>query len=205
MIKQNGNFLFSAFILLLLVLFFDSLNSTIRFSKIEKQNVDLHNNPQAEIQAHMKLFRAQRNLYITGFSLFMLIVLRRLVTLISLQATLEASHEAALKQAKGAAEQAQKFMDENDELRKGNRTQATSDTELEDEKKDMTIQLNKLREELKESEMKYEKSSRDLSALKSQSEGLHKEYDRLLDEHNKLEKKLSIAGGADGTDSKKDD
>ena len=34
--------------------------------------VDLHNNPQAEIMAQMKLFRAQRNLYISGFSLFLL-------------------------------------------------------------------------------------------------------------------------------------
>ena len=44
-------------------------------------------------------------------------VLRRLATLISTLATLEASHEAICKQAKGASEQAKKLMDENEKLR----------------------------------------------------------------------------------------
>jgi len=43
-------------------------------------------------------------------------VLRRLVMLISRQATLDASHAAALKQAKGASETAKKLMDENEQL-----------------------------------------------------------------------------------------
>ena len=63
---------------------------------------------------HMKLFRAQRNLYITGFSLFMIVVLRRLIMLISAQAQLEASNEAAMKQAKGASDQARKLLAENE-------------------------------------------------------------------------------------------
>ena len=34
--------------------------------------VYLNNNPQAEIMAQRELFRAQHNLYISGFSLFLL-------------------------------------------------------------------------------------------------------------------------------------
>lgn len=196
LVKQFGNFFFSAFVLLLFVLFVDSVFNTYRFSKIDTRNVDLRNNPQAEIQAHMKLFRAQRNLYITGFSLFMLIVLRRLVTLISAQATLEASHEAITKQAKGASEQAKKLMDENESLRKGKRAQ-TSDSEESESANDngkLLKQIEDLKEDLKSSEERYEKSEKGLSAMKAQAEGLHKEYDRLLEEHSILEKKLSIAG-----------
>ena len=44
-------------------------------------------------------------------------LLRRLVTLISKLAVLEASHEAVVKQAKGATEQCRKLLDENDELK----------------------------------------------------------------------------------------
>ena len=53
--------------------FLDSIRESRKYSKMESTaQVDLHNNPQAEIMAQMKLFRAQRNLYISGFSLFLL-------------------------------------------------------------------------------------------------------------------------------------
>ena len=52
--------------------FADSIKETRKYSKIEATPTDLQNNPQAEMLAHMKLFRAQRNLYISGFSLFLL-------------------------------------------------------------------------------------------------------------------------------------
>jgi len=206
LVKQYGNFLFMSFVLLLFVLFADSLFSTYRFSKIDTKTIDLHNNPQAEIQAHMKLFRAQRNLYITGFSLFMLVIIRRLVMLISKQATLEASHEAVIKQAKGASEQCKKLMDENDTLRKDKRVQATSDTDMEEIKEELEKKIDELKEELKMVNAKSEKTEKFFEAMKSQSEGLHREYDRLLEEHNKLEKQLSIAGGGDDchAESKKD-
>ena len=52
--------------------FADSIRETRKYSKIETTPTDLQNNPQAEMLAHMKLFRAQCNLYISGFSLFLL-------------------------------------------------------------------------------------------------------------------------------------
>ena len=52
--------------------FADSIRETRKYSKIETTPTDLQHNPQAEMLAHMKLFRAQRNLYISGFSLFLL-------------------------------------------------------------------------------------------------------------------------------------
>lgn len=190
LIKQYGNFLFNAFVLLMLVLFAESIHSTYKFSNV-KFNLDLRNNPQAEIQAHMKLFRAQRNLYITGFSLFMLILLRRLVTLISRQATLEASHEAALKQAKGASEQAKKLLDENEKLTKGKRKESSED---EDEKEKLKIEVSELKSELKDKEEKLASAEKNLHAMKQQSEGLYKEYDRLAEERNKMEKKTQYFG-----------
>ena len=54
-------------------------------------------------QMHMRLFRAQRNFYISGFALFLCLVIRRLVALISTGATLEAEKEAAMKQATSAS------------------------------------------------------------------------------------------------------
>lgn len=55
------------------------------------------------------------------FSLFVVnncSLLRRLVTVISQQATLLASNEAFKKQAESASEAAKKYMEENDQLKK---------------------------------------------------------------------------------------
>lgn len=211
LVKQYGNFLFSAFVLLMFVLFVDSVHKTWKYSDIDMA-LDLRNNPQAEVQAHMKLFRAQRNLYITGFSLFMLVVLRRMITLISRQATLEASHTAAVKQAQGAAAQAKKLMEENEQLTKGKRQQAASDATMEeDEKATLESTVIDLKYELREKDEKLKKTEKDLQAMKTQAEGLHKEYDRLSDERNQMEKKLRIMGdtgnnqGVEDISAKKDD
>ena len=147
------------------------------------------------MQAQMKLFRAERNTYITGFSLFMLLLLRRLMTLISKQAHLEAINKAIESQAKGASEQAKKLLSENEELSKGSGGKVTqSSEESETEKKELLGKIEDLKGKLNTSTEKLEKAEKDLGAMKMQSEGLHREYDRILDEHNRLEKKLSILG-----------
>jgi len=205
LIKQYGNFIFNSFVFFMLILFIESMHKVYKFSTI-KFDVNLTNNPQAEVQAHMKLFRAQRNLYITGFALFMLLVLRRLVLLISRQATLEASHAATLKQALGASEQSKKLLDENEKLTKGNRKETNAENE---QKEDMESHIEILKKELKDSKNKLEKAEKDLDVMKSQSENLTKEYNRMADERNSMEKKLRILGetaaGVDNEDTKKDD
>ena len=54
-------------------IFLDSIRQTIKYNKlVSTSSGDLRNNPQAEVKAKMNLFHAQRNLYISGFSLFLL-------------------------------------------------------------------------------------------------------------------------------------
>lgn len=79
---------------------------------------------QLELQHSMRLFRAQRNFYISGFSIFLTLVIRRLVILISAQAQLLAQSEASMRQAQSASTAArsllsqQKTNDEKDEKAK---------------------------------------------------------------------------------------
>jgi len=47
-------------------------------------------NLDAELNRTRNVFRAQRNYYITGFALFLMMVIHRLVVMIDTQATLEA-------------------------------------------------------------------------------------------------------------------
>lgn len=79
---------------------------------------------QLELQHSMRLFRAQRNFYISGFSIFLTLVIRRLVILISAQAQLLAQSEASMRQAQSATTAArsllsqQKTNDDKDEKAK---------------------------------------------------------------------------------------
>merc|ERR1712226_1467047 len=73
-----------------------------------------------QMQTHMRLFRAQRNFYISGFALFLCLVIRRMVSLLSRNACLDLEKEAAMKQAQSASRAAETLMkgsDGDDELK----------------------------------------------------------------------------------------
>uniref|UniRef100_A0A8C9H6K8 B-cell receptor-associated protein n=1 Tax=Piliocolobus tephrosceles TaxID=591936 RepID=A0A8C9H6K8_9PRIM len=81
-------------------------------------------------------------------------LLRRLVTLISQQATLLASNEAFKKQAESASEAAKKYMEENDQLKKGAAVDGgkldvgNAEVKLEEENRSLKADLQKLNDEL---------------------------------------------------------
>ncbi|MBN3272282.1 BAP31 protein, partial [Polyodon spathula] len=114
MVMAYGNTYFVVLIVILVFLLMDACREVRKYSVTEK--VDLTNNPVAVEHIHMKLFRAQRNLYIAGFALLLWFLLRRLITLLSQQATMVASNEAFRKQAEGASDAAKKYMEENQRL-----------------------------------------------------------------------------------------
>ena len=104
-----------------------------------------------------------------------------MVTLMINNAVLEVEREAAMKQAKSASMAAEALLD-------GASGAADSKAEKALQEKD---------EELK-------KALKNVESMKIQSENLAKEYDRLMEEKDKLERKVRILdGGADG-DKKSD-
>lgn len=129
------------------------------------------------LQHQLRLFRAQRNFYICGFSMFLSLVIRRLVTLISAQATLIANSEASMKQAQSATAAARTMMNS-----KGD------EKEDDEEKKALQQQVKLLKDELV-------KEQKDKEAMKSQSESLNREYDRLTAEYSKLQNKVEKTAG----------
>ncbi|ODM98038.1 B-cell receptor-associated protein 31 [Orchesella cincta] len=169
---------------LLALLFLDAIREMRKYSSEE---YDLNTNPKAEMQAHMKLFRAQRNFYISGFALLLSAIIRRLTTLLSAQAQLMAENEAALKQAANASKAASAIIDSQTSSGSGKKSGDDGDAA-------------KFQKEVKALKEELAASLRDKDVLKSQADNTNKEYDRLLKEHEKLQKKLSIAGG-----DKKDD
>jgi len=164
---------------LLCLLFLDAIREMRKYSSDE---YDLLENPKAEMQAHMKLFRAQRNFYIAGFALLLSAIIRRITTLLSIQASLMAENEAALKQAANASKAASAVIDQQAADSKSKKSGSS------DEVAKLQTQINTLKEDLAA-------SIRDKNALISQAENVNKEYDRLMKEHEKLQKKLAISGG----------
>lgn len=148
------------FLLCILVLFLlDSIREMRKYSNPELN--DAHQHLDHEMQANMRLFRAQRNFYISGIALFLSFVIKRFIALMTVQATLVAQSEASLKQAQSASQAARSMMAKGDD----NESEA----------------IKKLKKEL-------ESVKADRDAIKSQAESVTKEYDRLMTEHEKLQK-----------------
>jgi B-cell receptor-associated protein 31 len=166
---------------LLCLLFLDAIREMRKYSNEE---FDLNINPKAEMQAHMKLFRAQRNFYISGFALLLSLIIRRIATLLSNQGSLLAQNEAVMRQATSATDAAQKLLNEKS---KGGSGDSKKVQNSKDDVEALQTQINTLKDELK-----AVKTDRD--AVKSQAESVSKEYDRLMKEHEKLQKQVAIQG-----------
>jgi len=174
---------FYVLVAILILFFLDAIREMQKYSTEEQnQNKSGMSHLDAQMQMHMRLFRAQRNFYIAGFALFLCLVIKRLVSLISANAGLQAEKDAAMKQAESASRAAEAFM-------KGDAGAGADNKDVEE-----------LKEALAKAEKEATAAKKDRDSMKAQSESLTKEYDRLLAEKDKLERKVNIQGG-----DKKDD
>ncbi|KAG8296621.1 B-cell receptor-associated protein 31 [Homalodisca vitripennis] len=171
-----------AFILFVLVLFLcDAIREMRKYSSAEE--AEKHAHLDAEMQVNMRLFRAQRNFYISGFALFLSLVIRRLVSLISQQAVLLAQSEAAMKQAQSATTTARSLLSQ-----KGSGEVAQNSSNEAHDK-----EVTDLKEKIKALERDLSHEKKDKEAMISQSESIKKEYDRLLNEHRKIQEKVAAS------------
>ncbi|XP_013196421.1 B-cell receptor-associated protein 31 [Amyelois transitella] len=174
-VSNQATIYFMVLVGVLILCLLDAIREMQKYSSIEATD---HQHLDAEMQGNMRLFRAQRNFYISGFALFLLIVIRRMVQMISELATLLAQCEANFRQAQSATVAAKSLI---------------SQQGAGDEKAKKEVDELKSKIELLEKELIREK--KDKEAVKSQAESLNKEYDRLAEEHSKLQKKITVAGG----------
>lgn len=175
---------FYVLVAILILFFLDAIREMQKYSAEETQQKTVGmSHLDTQMQMHMRLFRAQRNFYIAGFALFLCLVIKRLVGLISANAGLQAEKDAAMKQAESASRAAEMFMKDA----KPDGIDASGDVA------DMKAELEKAKEEA-------EAAKKDMNSMKSQSESLAKEYDRLMEEKDKLQLKVNVMGG-----DKKDD
>ncbi|KAM3960396.1 B-cell receptor-associated protein 31-like [Aphomia sociella] len=75
------------------------LDAIREMRKYSHSNDSSHIHLTSEMKGNVKLFRAQRNFYITGFAIFLTFVIRRLVTMLIIQDELSIKAERIIKQA----------------------------------------------------------------------------------------------------------
>uniref|UniRef100_H2YK39 Endoplasmic reticulum transmembrane protein n=1 Tax=Ciona savignyi TaxID=51511 RepID=H2YK39_CIOSA len=184
-----GNLYFLVLISILCLLFADAVREVRKYSLPDAQSVNLSNNPNAQDHVLMMLFRAQRNLYISGFALFLWLVLRRLVLLVSNNATLEAQSEAFRKQAESASRTAQVrisifIMLSGAIAEKWPGVNNAGGDDGKENAKEIEELKTKLVEARKAAEANVE-------AMKAQALATNAEYDRLAAEHANLQNELT--------------
>ncbi|KFV62690.1 B-cell receptor-associated protein 29 [Dryobates pubescens] len=188
------NKMFLTIIVLLIVLFLDAIREVRKYSAVHvtERAINVNANAVDHIQ---NLYRSQRNLYLSGFSLFLWLVLRRTVTLLTQLAKGMASHAALETQVNDATEAAKKYMAENERLQEAFNEKGSSKTkelaEATDEK--LKKEVEHLKAELQKTSNALHKASNEVTAVKKQSEGLKKEYDNLMKEYKWLQDSLNEA------------
>lgn len=187
-LNQQAGIYFMVLLAVLVLFLLDAIREMRKYSNFEQGE---HTHLDAEMQGNMRLFRAQRNFYISGFALFLSLVIRRLVILISDQATLLAQSEAAMRQAQSASSAAKSLL-----AQRGAGEVAQNNTNEAHDK-----EVTTLKDDVKDLELKLAHEIKDKLALKNQAENLHKEYDRLTEEYSKLQKQITAEGG----DNKKEE
>uniref|UniRef100_A0A0N4ZN06 Endoplasmic reticulum transmembrane protein n=1 Tax=Parastrongyloides trichosuri TaxID=131310 RepID=A0A0N4ZN06_PARTI len=157
-------------IFVLSLLFLDAARECAKYSHSTLlDNSVLKGAADVDTAIHMRLFRSQRNLYISGFALLLFLVINRIIGLLVRSAQLQASAEAAMKQAESATHTAKTLMN-------------SEDGDNENVKK------------IEELEKELIKVKKDRDAMKDQAENLAKEYERVSDlvakyEDGKVDKK----------------
>ncbi|XP_058171406.1 B-cell receptor-associated protein 31 isoform X4 [Anopheles ziemanni] len=174
MLSRQAQTYFYLLLAVLVLFLLEAIREMRKYSSNDHTHTETHLN--VEMQHSMRLFRAQRNFYISGFAIFLSLVIRRLVSLISGQAMLLAQAEASMKQAQSATTAARTLMSQQ----KGDEKPTESKAE-------------ELKKKITELESELAKERKDKEAMKSQSESLNREYDRLTEEYSKLQKKITIS------------
>lgn len=189
------NKMFLTIIVLLIVLFFDAVREVRKYSSIHVNEKAVNVNTNAFDHIQLKLFRSQRNLYLSGFSLFLWLVLRRTVTLLTQLAKGMTSHAALEMQVNDATEAAKKYMAENERLQEALGEKGSSRKKESAEATDERLkkEVEHLKAELQKTSNALHKANNEVSTVKKQCGGLKRDYDHLMKEYERLQDSLNEA------------
>lgn len=176
------------------LLFLDSIRELRKYSGVEVKDLST---PHAEAHAHMKQFRSQRNFYIAGFALFLWFVIKRLINLLSDVAREMADSAAARKQAEGARRHLEGLATNDSSKLDPTVVPAPSpDTGRIIDPKEHDALVEQLKREAL-------KAREDIETLREQYDNSIRDYDKLNEEHRRLQDKLTVVSPSNETEKDK--
>ncbi|XP_074498053.1 B-cell receptor-associated protein 29 [Sebastes fasciatus] len=179
------NKVFITMIIILIVLFLDAVREVRKYSAKE-HGADVKLQPNMYDHLHMKLFRAQRNLYISGFAVFLWLVMKRVITMINRLAGAD-DYTSDLQKQINSANKFSKEQIEDNELLRQTLMQGKGDMATSEGMELLRKEVEKLKGEVKASGDALENSQSEADVMKKHMEGITREYDRLLKEHQELQ------------------
>lgn len=193
-VASNGSTIFYILASILGLFFVDAVRDVKKYDETV-EDTRTHTHDLAAInQALMYKFRAQRNLYISGFALFLWIVIKRLAGLLSDKARTKAEAAAAKSQAQSAARTAELLLDQNKEMEEKGKDSLEEETK--EKLKEMESKLAKAQKEAREAREELAQKTADCEAMKKQAASLAQEYDRVT---------AQLQNAENGAGDKKDD
>ncbi|XP_058459252.1 B-cell receptor-associated protein 31 isoform X1 [Malaya genurostris] len=185
MLSRQAHTYFYLLLFVLVLFLLEAIREMRKYSHTADPAEEHHLN--VGMQHSMRLFRAQRNFYISGFAIFLSLVIRRLVSLITTQAQLLAQSEASMKQAQSATAAARSLLSQQKkEEQDGDKPKPSAPI-------DDDANVDEMKKRIVELENELARERKDKEAMKSQSESLNREYDRLTEEYSKLQKRITIS------------
>ncbi|OWY92233.1 putative membrane protein [Phytophthora megakarya] len=153
----------------------------------------------------IRLLTAQRDMYITGFCLFLFLLLRLVYIALATNLRLEKSLGAMKKQAEGAAAGYKSLLAENETFKKQTEKlhELLGGEEGEEKKKKVDalarlVQENAdLEQKVKASADKLKMAENEVAAVTKQAEGQSSAFMKLMDEKNESDKQLETAKAQD--------
>ncbi|KAJ0174962.1 hypothetical protein K1T71_009103 [Dendrolimus kikuchii] len=156
MFKQHAEWYFYALLGVMCLLLIDAIREMRKYSHTpDSSYVHL----DTEMKGNIKLFRAQRNFYITGFAIFLSFVIRRLVSMLIIQDELGIKAEQIIKKAEDAVSHAKTTVLANtiqtEQVKRLDEFKTLLE-ERENELKEEKKKIRELEEEARKWRLKYE-------------------------------------------------
>ncbi|XP_057693071.1 B-cell receptor-associated protein 29-like isoform X2 [Corythoichthys intestinalis] len=188
-LSHYWNKCFFTIIMVLIVLFLDAAREVHKYSCPEPMQEDTVNSNLFD-HFYMRLFRAQRNVYITGFSLFQWLIMWRIIILLKKVALAIENNAGLQAQMENAAKAAEQHQEENRRLKQ---TLVDEEKVISEDILQLKLEVESLSSQLETAETAVRKSHAEVEAMKMQIKDLAKEYERLLSEHHQLQNLQSAA------------
>lgn len=186
-----GNVYFNVFFGLLVLAVIDAFRGGQKHAS-EAAQLDEKTNPHGHALCLMRMFRAQRNLYIAGGALLLWVVLKWMVRSVTQRALIDADLLAAQRQADSATSAAKRLMEMGNAAAAG------------DEAVDAG-EVKKLRERLAEAEADLRRANASLEAMTAQGASAGRAFDELAEVNKRLEMKLASLNKGDAPEEDKKD